>query len=452
VLPTRPQVEQLAPDAASLTAARSVSRASSWRDVATGEQAVWGICAGSREYRVQVDLDDLATRCSCPSRKVPCKHALGLLLMAASSPPPAAPTPPWAADWLATRRDTQARAAARATADPDATLSPDELAAREAKRARARDKRQAQREARVGEGLAALDLWMRDLVRAGIGELDSRPHAFWSARAQALGDAQAPGLRRRVAALGEVPGSGPDWPSRALGALGQLALLVDAWTRQESLPPPLREDLRTAVGFGRRAEAAMAHGDHVDDTWVVAGQRVEEGELTWSERTWLLGVETGRAALSLRFAPNPGAFGPALLPATCFRGRLAFHPSALPLRAVLVDREEHGPADALPTAALHATVDAFLDAAAARLAAVPWADLLPCALRGVIPLRDAEASWWIRDGDGRGMRLQGTEHWTLLALSGGRPLDVFGEWDGHRLRPLLAAGALGLRPLWGEAL
>jgi len=28
----------------------------------------------------------------------------------------------------------------------------------------------------------------------------------------------------------------------------------------------------------------------------------------------------------------------------------------------------------------------------------------------------------------------------MIALSGGKPLEVFGEWDGHALLPLSAVG------------
>ena len=48
-------------------------------------------------------ISEPAFRCSCPSRKFPCKHGLGLLLLLADQPalfkqqePPA-----WVADWLA---------------------------------------------------------------------------------------------------------------------------------------------------------------------------------------------------------------------------------------------------------------------------------------------------------------------------------------------------------------
>jgi hypothetical protein len=44
--------------------------------------------------------------------------------------------------------------------------------------------------------------------------------------------------------------------------------------------------------------------------------------------------------------------------------------------------------------------------------------------------------WHVRDGDGRGLPLLGKPTWKLLAISGGSTIDLAGEWDGRRLRPL----------------
>ena len=79
---TAATVEGLAPDAASVTAARKLARPAPWSEVGQDEQAVWGLCKGSgaKPYQVQVDVSGPAYKCSCPSRKFPCKHALGLLL------------------------------------------------------------------------------------------------------------------------------------------------------------------------------------------------------------------------------------------------------------------------------------------------------------------------------------------------------------------------------------
>ena len=73
---------------------------------------VWGLCAGSgkQPYQTVVDMSGPAYRCSCPSRKVPCKHALALLLNWANGDVPERAVPPdFARAWWAGRR---ARAAA----------------------------------------------------------------------------------------------------------------------------------------------------------------------------------------------------------------------------------------------------------------------------------------------------------------------------------------------------
>ena len=86
---TSDQVLALAPDAASAKAGAALATARQWERVgADGDRAVWGECRGSgaQPYQTRVDLDGPAYRCSCPSRKIPCKHVLGLLLLHAGSP------------------------------------------------------------------------------------------------------------------------------------------------------------------------------------------------------------------------------------------------------------------------------------------------------------------------------------------------------------------------------
>ena len=72
----------LAPDTSSQRAAAGLAGASPWSGWGASGELVWGSCAGSGKdpYQVAVDLAGPAYRCSCPSRKFPCKHALGLLL------------------------------------------------------------------------------------------------------------------------------------------------------------------------------------------------------------------------------------------------------------------------------------------------------------------------------------------------------------------------------------
>ena len=77
---TAGQVLALAPDASSRQAAVRLAGAARWGTGSAGE-VIWGLCAGSGQnpYQTVAELTGPASRCSCPSRKFPCKHALALL-------------------------------------------------------------------------------------------------------------------------------------------------------------------------------------------------------------------------------------------------------------------------------------------------------------------------------------------------------------------------------------
>ncbi|CAN0465639.1 unnamed protein product, partial [Phaeothamnion confervicola] len=120
---TRAQVEALAPDAGSLPAARSLTDRRKWQGLGQSPQALWGLVQGSgkQPYQSQVDLNGPAFRCSCPSRKFPCKHCLGLMLLW-NLDPKALPedTPPgWVSDWIAGREKKKTPSAPSGEKAPD---------------------------------------------------------------------------------------------------------------------------------------------------------------------------------------------------------------------------------------------------------------------------------------------------------------------------------------------
>ena len=139
--PTPDLVTALAPDASSLKAGRSLASPGKWSLAGGNEAALWGLMQGSGKdpYQVLVLADGTATKCSCPSRKFPCKHALGLLFIAAEQPGKldSVPPPPWVDEWLATRAEKAAKAETKAAAIADSTKPPVD----EAAQARRREKR-----------------------------------------------------------------------------------------------------------------------------------------------------------------------------------------------------------------------------------------------------------------------------------------------------------------------
>src|SRR5262249_4706569 len=157
-------------------------------------------------------------------------------------------------------------------------------------------------------------------------------------------------------------------------------------------------------------------------------QWVDEDVRLKVQRNWLHGTSTSRAALVLQFSAAGAPFPETLVPGTHFVADLAFWPSAYPQRALLSTRR--GEAEpwkaALPG---HERVATLLEEIAEGLARQPWIERFPCVLRGATPV-PADTAWILVDGGSNALPLKGVDHWRLLALSGGAPLDIAGEWDG----------------------
>jgi hypothetical protein len=411
----------LAPDAKVAAAGRKLGVPRSWESPGRSNDALWGECKGSAVYQVRVDLSDLAVKCSCPSRKHPCKHGIGLLFLSLETPLLDAPAPDWVTDWLARRA---ARTKARKSAEKREETAPDP---------EAKEKRARKRLSRVAAGLDALDLWMEDLVRDGLAAAGTRPASFWETQAKRMVDAQAPGAAARLRRLAGLPNSTPDWTEKLLGGLGRLALLSEAFRRLDALDEPLAESVRTEVGIPLSQEEVLERGEKVADRWIVLGQRTEDEGRLKARRTWLLGEDTGRYAPILQFAAAGAPFAEGFVSGTEVRGELAFYPGAYPLRAVVRARTGGGTrVEKLPG---HGTLEAFLDHTSRATARQPWLERLPATIEGLVPLLDG-GRWLVRDRDGGALALARGEHWTLLSLSGGHPVDLAAEWDGEMLLPL----------------
>ena len=422
---TSEQVTQLAPDGSSAAAGKKLMALKNWSDLGISAEALWGKCQGSALYQVKVDLTNLGSSCSCPSRKFPCKHALGLLFLYAESPAAASSgePPEWVEEWLLKRRDREEKKAEKKAEEADKPV--DE---------KAQLKRSEQRESRVSEGLERLDLWIRDLVRNGLAGLESRPPAFWDEQSRRLVDAQAPGLSSRLLALGELPGSAPDWPEQMLGELGRLKLLIHAWQRIEQIDAPLQSDIRQMIGWNISQEELAGRTDGIEDIWCVVGQSTSDEKQLRVQRTWILGRNTGRWALVVQFATAGQPF-PELLPVGTERpGTVVYYPGATQQRAKLI-RQAGAMAEVATRLPGTARLDEFLASVSTQLASQPWVRST-CGLFRDVTLVPRDETWVLRDSAGQGLPLSRRNHWKLLALTGGAPCDLVAEWEGRCLSPL----------------
>ena len=414
----RARVLAMAPDASSLRAAQSLASSGSWSLTGAGKDAVWGECQGSAAapYRTAVDLSGPAYRCSCPSRKFPCKHALALLLLwSGGGVANHAAAPDWAAGWLASRAAKAGDASdPKPIADPVAALH-----------------RAQQREARVAAGLGELDRWLCDQVRQGLAASQRSGYRHWDEIAARMVDAQAPGLAERLRALAAVPHSGPGWEGRLLEEYALLRLLATAYRGQEAVSPALRDTIRSRIGFTVRQAEVLASATPVRDRWHVLARRDVDQERISTRRTWLRGARTGRFALVLSFAAAGESLDNSLALGSQTDADLAFYPAAVPLRALVATRYDTVKASA-PTGV---AIGELLAEYATALGQDPWLDTWP-ALLEVTPARAPLPCVSDAAGDALPLDPGAADCWPLLALSGGRPVTVAGEWTPRGLWPL----------------
>jgi hypothetical protein len=428
---TAEQILSLSPDASSTKAGQSLAAERHWRGLGCDQRAAWGLCQGSGKepYRTQIDLSEPAFRCSCPSRKFPCKHGLGLFLLLAAQSKlfKEAEQPPWVGEWLGSRVDrAEKRAEKQARAIEERGVD-----------AVAQSKRAERREERVKSGLQELELWLRDLVRQGLAAAQTAPQQFWERPASRLVDDQAPGLARMVREMAGAAQSGEGWQSRLFERASLLYLLIEGYKRLGSLPLETQARIRSVIGWTENQDELLQTSG-VHDRWVILGRRIVEEDRLKTQRTWMIGRETKRPALVLHFANGSQPLDVSFVPGTEFDAELVFFPGAYPLRALVKERKSEA-ALSIDTPGETGIACAF-QAYAAALGQNPWIDLVPMALKGVTPVfrSDDRERWLLRDSSGVAAPLafQFPGGWQLASISGGRPITIFGEWDGDHLWPL----------------
>lgn len=405
---TEEQVIALAPDASASRSGRELAVTSKWVSRCMSDRALWGECQGSGRtpYRTQIDLKSTAFKCSCPSRKFPCKHGLGLFLLYVRQPESFNKTgePGWVTQWLDKREQKKG----------DGKIQGTDLAAK-AKRTESRLKK-------VRDGIEETQLWLKDLIRNGLVSIPEKSHSFWQSPAARMVDAQAPGLAGMIRNLGEINYFSEGWQSELLEQLLKIYLVTEGFKNIDSLPALLQEDVRSLIGFTKSQEELKA-SEGVKDNWqVLARQTDREQELT-VYRTWLYGRNTMRYAMVLQFAYRNQHVETSLIPGTEAAAELVFFPGTYQLRAIV---KQHS--STKPFTAAHGIKD-WSEADELRaniLSSFPWADKQPLLVNNITPVQ--RNGWWVlKDSGNRYVKLSDNYEklWHLLACSGGQPVNMF---------------------------
>lgn len=408
---TEEQILSLAPDESSRKAGKELANPAKWVSKGINDIALWGECQGSgaKPYQTQVDIANIAFKCSCPSRKFPCKHGLGLMLIYArqSDSFTDSTAPAWVTDWISKRSEREGKKTEAPISKPVD------------KAAKAKSK--VAREQQVEDGIAELLRWMKDIVRNGILNMPEKNPSFFSEMAKRMVDAKAPGLAGMVRSLGDIHFYKEGWQSQFLDQLCRLYLVTSGFMNRSRIAPELVEDIRSKIGFTYSQEELRTQTG-ISDTWFVLGKQTTDDDVLFTERNWLYGATSGRYALVLQFSVRGQGMAFSLSPGMQIQAELIFFPSAQPLRAIIQDhRTVHGEARYTPYAGWLEVAEA----AATVYGKLPFDAERPYIVQQLTPVVYNE-SFWLRDTEGRLVQIKEDfgNMFTLFSISGGHQLDM----------------------------
>lgn len=407
---TEEQIFNLAPDESSKKAGKDLANPSKWVSKGASEQALWGECqgSGSKPYQTQIDLQNIAFKCSCPSRKFPCKHGLGLLLYNARQPNDFSTStmPAWVEDWISKRAEKKEKQVEKEDKPVDEA---------------ARAKRTQARELKVTDGIDELQLWLKDIVRNGILTMPDKGAAWFENMAKRMVDAQAPGLAGMVRSLGEINFYAEGWQSKFMDQVAVIYLTTKAFQNTASQDQLLQQDIRSWVGFTQNQEE-LKEQTGVTDTWLVLAKQTSEVDNITTERYWLYGTATKQYALILQFIVRGQGGQLTFTPGLLVQAELVFFPSVAPLRAI-VKRQIASTVKA--TFSGYQNWEEVLAAETTLNSQLPVRGDRPYLIRKVRPVQYNQ-QWWLQDAEQKMMLLKNEQRtiWKLLAISGGEALDM----------------------------
>lgn len=406
---TEDQILALAPDESSKKSGKDLANPSKWVSKGANEKALWGEAqgSGSKPYQTQADLVNIAFKCSCPSRKFPCKHGLGLLLLYARQPGLFTEThaPAWVTDWLNKRTEKEEKKASNEDKPVDAA---------------AQAKRQKARQAKVEDGIEELRTWIKDIVRNGILAMPGKEAGWFENMAKRMVDAQAPGLAGMVRSLGETNFYTEGWQGVFMDQLVSIYLILEGFKNTTS-NEPLHQDIKNWMGFTQNQDE-LKETTGVTDTWLVLSKQVTESDNITTEKNWLYGTGTGEYALVLQYIVRGQGAQVALTPGMYLQAELVFFPAAVPLRALI--KKQTGTNATAGFSSLQGWQQ-VAEKETGFCSRMPVRTERPYIVGQLKPVLFNQ-SWWLQDHESNMMQMKSDHRslWKLLSLGGGNAMDM----------------------------
>lgn len=418
---TQDQILQLAPDDASKKAGQQLANAAKWVSRHSHEKALWGDCqgSGSNPYKTMIDLQNLAFKCSCPSRKFPCKHGLGLFLLYVNQRQLFTQESDLAApvlEWL-NKRESKVTSNEAKPAKPV-----DE---------KAQQKRAESREKKVEAGLEELSIWLKDVVRSGIMNVPQNPYKFNQAIIARMVDAQAGGIANRLRKLNDINYYQDGWQMKLTQQLASIHFLCEAYQQKASLDDYWQQELMTQIGYTTTKESVLLN-EAIQDQWIILSKTMDDDAGISTEKIWLWGSSNKRFALFLNFYAGNQLPQHIYIEGSILNAELVFYPAIQPLRAVLknqVSQELN-----FKYIEGYKTMNEVLYQVSNQLSTQPFNPSMPFVLNNMYIVLENQL-WYLKDDEHNALLVSNASHecWKVTAISRGETFSCFALYENNQL-------------------
>ena len=403
-------IQQLAPDQASITAAKKLLKPAKWPVLGQSNEnnIIWGECqgSGSKPYYTVADVVEHGYKCTCPSRKFPCKHVLALFWQFSDSSDLFSETelPQWVIEWLGRTKRTPASPKSSDNTilpqkdvyavEPQAkTLSSEEVAKKEAAQAKRAASNKAKTDASISDGLLEFQQWLDDQLLNGISTFIKEINERCRRIAARLVDAKATNFAAQVDELPAkiLPLPAASQPDKVFQELGKLALLSEAWFTDCD-----DKDIRRIIATSETREQVLADPASLKITgiWQTVGERIQSRKSGLiAHEKWLVNLDDPQTppALLLDFYPAASGYNRPVHSVGCqLEGEVIFYPAKIPMRALLGQfqtvRNQR--------VATQSNSQSYIETYQAHLNISPWIAQFPVNLGKGKVLQDNQHRYW----------------------------------------------------------
>ena len=419
---TQDQILQLAPDEASKKAGQQLANNAKWNAKFCHENALWGDCqgSGSKPYKTIIDLQNLAFKCSCPSRKFPCKHGLGLFLLFANQESvftKANELEEYVAEWLDKR---EAKAESKNKPKEEGPI--DE---------KAQQKRIDAREKKIQSGIDELSVWLKDTVRNGIMQVPQNPYQFNQNITTRMIDAQAPGLASQLRKINTIHFYKDGWQLKLIKQLSSIHFLCEAYKNKSHFDDNWQKEMNNQIGWTISKEDVLLT-EAIQDKWLVVSKTFhDEGNIT-TEKIYLLGYETNRFALLLNYYAGNQMPHHLYAEGNIIDAELCFYPGVNSKRAII--KKQNGIELSFKEIDGKSDFESILDEISEHLSINPFSTTIPFVMSKVKIIFDNN-QWFLKDQNNFIFVLSNSEDecWNILSISKAKSFSCFVLYEEKEL-------------------